>query len=173
MKAKYCYKEFSNSTTYKIEAKEQDYLYVRESQIPGSGNGLFTAIALYEDEVISIFKGEILSDKEAHCREINGEYGYFIKMPDGVIFDCMKVNCYAKYANDALGLVKTKYKSNSNIRLDENGRVCIVAKRNILKGEEIFCSYGKEYWNKNNRIRIKSIRTNPPEGELVLVQLQA
>jgi SET domain-containing protein len=146
MKSAAHYKEFSNSVTYKIEAKEQDYLYIRKSQIPGSGDGLFTAIPIYKDEVISIFKGEILSDKEAHFRAINGDDGYFINMPDGAILDSMKVKCFAKFANDALGLVKTKYKSNCSILLDENGSVCIVANRNIMKGEEIFCSYGKEYW---------------------------
>ena len=148
MKCTYRFKEYSNSTTYKIKAKESDYLYIRESQIPGSGNGLFTAIPLYKDEVISLFKGEILSDKKAHYRAINGEDRYFINMPDGTILDSMKVKCFAKFANDALGFVKTKYKINSKIKLDENGSVCIVASRYILTGEEIFCSYGKKYWNK-------------------------
>ncbi len=142
------FKEYSDSTTYKIEAKEQDYLYIKESQIPGSGNGLFTAIPLYKDEVISIFKGEILSDKEAQYRTKNGDDGYFINLPDGSVLDSMRVNCFAKYANDALGHVKIKRKNNSKIILDENGNICIVAIRNIMTGEEIFCSYGKKYWNK-------------------------
>lgn len=145
------FKKYSNSTTYKIEAKEPDYLYIKESQIPGSGNGLFTAIAIYKDEVISIFKGKILSDKEAQYRATNGEDGYFINMPDGTILDSMKVKCFAKCANDALGFVKTKYKNNSKITLDENGNVCIVANRNILVGEEIFCSYGNKYWEKYSK----------------------
>ncbi len=148
MKNNSSFKKYSNSTTYKIEAKEPDYLYIKESQIPGSGNGLFTAIPIYKDEVISIFKGKILSDKEAQYRVTNGEDGYFINMPDGTILDSMKVNCFAKYANDALGFVKTKFKNNSRITLDENGNVCIVANRNILVGEEIFYSYGNKYWKK-------------------------
>jgi len=148
MKVTSRFKEYSNSTTYKVEAKEQDYLYIKESQIPGSGNGLFTAIPLYKDEVISIFKGEILCDKEAQNRAINGEDRYFINLPDGAIFDSRKVMCFAKYANDAMGFVKSKFKINSKIQLDENGRICIVANKNILTGEEIFCNYGKKYWNK-------------------------
>jgi len=147
MKNNSCFKKYSNSTTYKIEAKEPDYLYLKESHIPGSGNGLFTAIPINKDEVITIFKGKILSDKEAQYRATNGD-GYFINMPDGSILDSLKVKCFAKYANDALGFVKTKYKNNSKITLDENGNVCIVANRNILVGEEIFCSYGNKYWAK-------------------------
>src|SRR6266540_1879903 len=148
MKYNSSFRKYSNSTAYKIEGKESDYLYIKESQIPDSGNGLFTAIPIYKDEVISIFKGKILSDKEAQYSAINDEDGYFINMPDGTILDSMKVKCFAKYANDALGFVKTRYKNNSKITLDENGNVCIVANRNISAGEEIFCSYGKKYWKK-------------------------
>src|ERR1700681_2089811 len=140
-----CLKKYSNSTTYKIEAKEQDYLYIKESQIPGSGNGLFTAIPIYKDEVISVFKGEILSDKEAQCRATEGKNGCFINLPDGTILDSMKVSCFAKYANDAMGSVKSTHNNNSKITLDENGKVCIVANRKILADAEIFCSYGKRY----------------------------
>jgi len=140
------FKQYSNSITCKIEAKEQDYLYVEESRIPGSGKGLFTAIPIYKDEVISVFKGEILSAKEAQSRVLNNEAGCFINLPDGTILDSMKVKCFAKYANDALGIVRTIHKNNAKITLDEGGTVCIVASRNIAAGKEIFCSYGNKYW---------------------------
>ena len=143
------FKKYSNSTTYNIEAKEQDYLYIKESQIPGSGNGLFTAIAIYKDEVISVFKGEVLSGKEAQSRASNGNNSYSIDLPDGTILDSMNVNCFAKYVNDAMGSVKTTRKNNSKITLDEDGKVCIVANRKILVGEEIFCGYGNKYWLKD------------------------
>lgn len=148
MKYNSTFKKYSNTITYKIEAKEQDYLFVKESQIPGSGDGLFTAIPVYRCEVIAKFKGKILSDKEAQIRVTKGEDAYFINMPDGTILDSMRVKCFAKYANDAVGLVKTKYKNNSKITLDEDGHVCVVASRKILVGEEIFCSYGGNYWKK-------------------------
>jgi uncharacterized protein len=44
-----------------IESPESDYLYTKTSQIPDSGNGLFTAIPIYKDEIIAVFKGEILT----------------------------------------------------------------------------------------------------------------
>jgi SET domain-containing protein len=142
------FKKYSNSVTYKIEAKEADYLYFKESQIQGSGNGLFTSIPIYKDEVISIFRGEILSGKEAQYRATNRQDAYFINLPDGKTMDSKNVKCFAKYANDSLGVMKTKLKINAKITLDENGCVCIVANRMILVGEEIFCSYGNEYWKK-------------------------
>ncbi len=150
MKYSSSFKKYSNSTTYKIEAKEPDYLYIKESQIPGSGNGLFTAIPVYKHEVIAIFKGKILSDKEAQLRATNGEDAYFMNMPDGTILDAMRVKSFAKYANDATGIVKTKFKNNSKITLNEDGHVCVVAKRKLLVDEEIFCSYGTDYWKKHS-----------------------
>jgi|ERR1039457_264072 hypothetical protein len=152
MKSPTCFKKYSNSNSQQIDAKEHDYLYIKESQIPESGKGLFTAIPIYKDEVVSIFKGKILSDTEAQCRATNGDDAYFINMPDGTIMDSMTVKCFAKYANDASGLIQSsRFKNNSRITLDENGKVCIVATKKISVGAEIFCGYGNGYW-KNVRL---------------------
>lgn len=142
------FKELSAATTDKIDSQESDYLYVQESGVPGAGNGLFTAIPIYRDEVISIFKGKVLSAEAAASGAANGADGYFINLPDGTILDSMTVHCFAKYANDASGFVKTDRKNNAKITLDEDGAVCIVASRIIQAGEEILCGYGKKYWQK-------------------------
>jgi SET domain-containing protein len=140
------YKDYSDQITFKIEAEEEEYLYIRKSRIPNAGYGLFTSIPIYKDEIISIFTGELLSEKEAKSRSGKMKNRYFINMPDRKTLDCMRVKCFAKYANDACGIVKTRYRNNSKIKIDDNGQVCLVANRNILAGEEIFCSYGKGYW---------------------------
>ncbi|WP_299252809.1 SET domain-containing protein [uncultured Cytophaga sp.] len=131
-----------------IEAKEKDYLYIQTSQLPNAGNGLFTSIDIFKDEVISLFKGESLSDKEAAKRAKNKEDGYFINMLDGTILDSKNTFCFAKYANDSQGLKKTAYVYNAEISLNDEEEVCLVALKKIKKGEEIFCSYGKKYWQK-------------------------
>jgi len=136
----------SNESPEKIDAKETDYLYVKKSQIPNAGNGLYTALPIYENEIISIFKGEILQDKEAERRAKNGADAYFINMLDGTIMDSMNVKCFAKYANDVEGLVKTKFFINAIITIDDDENVCLVTTRDIQIGEEIFCSYGSKYW---------------------------
>ena len=146
MKAITHFKRYSDASTHKIEAKEADYLYIKDSQIPASGNGLFTAIPIYRNEVISIFKGKILTDKEAEHRAATGKDAYFINLPDGTVMDSMTVKCFAKYANDAQGVTQTIHKNNSKISLDENGMVCIVATKKIPVAAEIFCGYGKGYW---------------------------
>ncbi len=132
-----------------IDALESDYLYVAASQLPGSGNGLYTATDIYKDEIIAVFKGEILTDRQIALRIKKGEDKYFISMPDGSIMDSMKTKCFAKYANDAEGFSKSPYRNSGKIVLDDEENVCIIAIRNIRSREEIFCGYGKRYWKKH------------------------
>ena len=47
--------KYSNTITFQIDCKEEDYLYVKDSQIKESGKGLYTAINIFKDEVISVF----------------------------------------------------------------------------------------------------------------------
>ncbi len=133
----------------KIEAPESDYLYIQDSQITNAGKGLFTAIDIYPNEIISIFKGEILTDNEAQKRVSEGNDRYFINMLDGSILDSMNVDCFAKYANDAEAFSKLEFKNNSKITLDDDDNVCIVATKKIKSQQEIFCSYGVKYWKKH------------------------
>ena len=139
----------SETDQNKIQALEEDYLYVATSQLPNSGNGLFTAIAIYKDEIISEFKGEVLSDEDAEIRIKNGADNYFMNLHNGSILDCQNTDCFAKYANDATGFSKSVFKNNAKITLDENQNVCLIAIRKLKSGEEIFCDYGKKYWKKH------------------------
>lgn len=132
-----------------IDANEADYLYIQKSQIENSGNGLFTAIKIYKEEIISVFKGKILTNIEAESIVKLNEDKYFINLLDGTILDSNTVDCFAKYANDSNGFMKSKYKNNSKIALDEANKVCLIATKNIKSNEEIFCSYGKKYWKKH------------------------
>lgn len=131
-----------------IQAPENDYLYKAASQIKNAGDGLYTAIKIYKDEVIAIFAGERLSDAVALKRAEQGKDQYFIAMLDGSIMDSIHSNCFAKYANDAIGLGDSGFNNNSRIALDENDNVCIIANKTIKVNDEIFCAYGKRYWKK-------------------------
>ncbi|WP_299099630.1 SET domain-containing protein [uncultured Winogradskyella sp.] len=132
-----------------IEAAESDYLYTETSQIENAGKGLFTAIDIFEDEIIALFQGDIINNQEAEKRAQRNEDRYFINLLDGSIMDSMHTDCFAKYANDAEGLIESSFKNNAIITLDDNDNVCIKAIKNIDAGEEIFCSYGKPYWKKH------------------------
>lgn len=147
-------KENANKSQYvsfdSIDADESEYLFIKPSQIPNAGNGLYTAIDIFKNEIISIFKGEIISTFEAEKRVNKGEDRYFINLLDSNIMDSMHTQCYAKYANDAKGVVNNTFKNNAKITLDSDDNVCIMATKNINAGDEVFCSYGKAYWKKHN-----------------------
>ena len=132
----------------KIDAPESDYLYVQSSQIPDAGNGLFTAVAIYKDEMIAVFKGEMLTQNQAKQRAKIGNDRYFIMMPDGQTLDSMPIDCFAKYANDVSVNLETTFKNNAKIAFDDENQVGLIALRRIAAGEEIFCGYGKTYWKK-------------------------
>jgi len=134
-----------------INALEEEYLYIQQSQIPNSGKGLFTAIKIYKDEVITLFKGKVLSDSEAETIAKSGNDQYFINLLDGSILDSNFVECFAKYANDATGFSASEFKNNAKIALDDDDNVCLIALKNIKASEEIFCSYGKSYWKKHGK----------------------
>lgn len=134
-----------------INAAEADYLYIETSQIPNAGKGLFTAIKIYKNEVISLFKGKVLSDTEAKNIANTGKDQYFINLLDGTILDSNPTECFAKYANDANGYSTSPFKNNAKISLDDEENVCLIALKNIKPGEEIFCSYGKSYWKKHGK----------------------
>jgi len=131
-----------------IDAPESDYLYCDKSGIDGAGEGLFTAIRIYRNEVISVFQGERISNTEADKRIAAGEDAYFVSMLDGGIMDAHRIDGFAKFANDAAGFSTGQFKNNAQITLNEGGEVCLLALRNIRAGEEIFCSYGKRYWER-------------------------
>ena len=119
------------------------------SQIQNAGNGLYTAIDIYKNEIISLFKGEIVSNKEAEKRAQQNNDNYFINLLDGTIMDSMYTDCYAKYANDTEGVSNSNFKNNAEITLDDDNNVCLKALKKIKLGEEVFCSYGKAYWKKH------------------------
>lgn len=131
-----------------IDAPESDYLYVEASNLPNAGKGLHTAITLYKDEIICLYGGEIIGNIEAEKRAKLGKNQYFISLLNGKILDSINSNCFARFANDATGFSVSKYKNNAKISLNEQNQVCLIACRKIKAGEEIFCSYGKRYWNK-------------------------
>lgn len=133
-----------------IDLPEADYLYVEASQIEDAGLGLKTAIPIFKNERISLYKGEILTPQQITDRSDKNENQYFISLLDGGIMDSKHTECFAKYANDAEGGISNEFKNNAKISLDQENNICLIATRKIKAGEEIFCSYGKRYWKKEN-----------------------
>ncbi|MCI1266798.1 MAG: SET domain-containing protein-lysine N-methyltransferase [Saprospiraceae bacterium] len=135
----------------KIEAPESAYLYIALSQIPSAGQGLYTLIDIYKEEIIAKYKGRILTSDQINSRVERGRDQYFINLPNGCIMDSMNHKCFAKYANDATGKSDSSFKNNAKITLDDEDHICLLALRNIKSGEEIFCNYGSSYWKKHGK----------------------
>ena len=129
-----------------MQLPEADYLYVKDSQIPESGKGLYTAVAIFKDECIATFKGEILTQAQANLRAKQGLNAYFMSLPNGKILDAHNTEGFAKFANDATAFNGVAFKNNAKIVWVDNKKVALVATKNIAAGNEIFCHYGKRYW---------------------------
>ena len=130
---------------------EADYLYTDESQLKDAGKGLFTAIQIYKGETIARYKGRELSEAQIEKSIALNHDQYFMKLPNGGIFDTKQSKGFAKYANDAEAMGGSAFKNNAQIGMDESENICLIAKKNIRAGEEIFCSYGKNYWKKHGQ----------------------
>jgi hypothetical protein len=127
---------------YNLETNEEDYLYIKPSQIPNAGLGLYTAIKLFKGDIIAQFHGEVLNKQEFLKRSALQEDNYFMNLPNGLTLDCMNTDGFAKMANDVL---HSNFKQNAIITLDHN-RVVLVANKTIQVNNEILTSYGKKYW---------------------------
>ena len=136
----------------KINTKESNYLFIATSQLPNSGNGLFSSINIHKDEIIAEYKGEILSNERALKRAKLGHDAYFVSMPNGDVMDSRKTKCFAKYANDVCGSVDSIFKNNAKIAFDDNDKICLIALKKIKEGDEIFCAYGFRYWKNQRRL---------------------
>ena len=133
-----------------VGLQEEEFLFTQKSQLPNAGMGLYTAIDIYRDEIVAIFHGEVLTERQITLRVGKGKDRYFINLLDGKIVDSMNTTCFAKYANDVRGSSKTTFRNNVKINIDDKNNVCLSSIRNIKAGDELFCSYGSRYWKKHS-----------------------
>lgn len=123
-------------------------LIIKSSTLPNAGKGLFTTKAIKKSEKIIEYRGEIIDWKEYEKRVKEDKDGYLFYINKKRCIDAYTTPQYkARYANDATGLSRVKgLKNNASYEI-EGDRCFIIADRNIAAGEEIFVSYGKEYWD--------------------------
>lgn len=120
---------------------------VKKSKIPGSGKGLFAKVDFKKGERIIEYLGEIITEAELDKRAEKDIYGYAFYISKKKCIDAYYTpEALARYANDAAGLVKVSGIKNNCCYSIWKQRGWIEAERNIKAGEEIFVSYGKEYW---------------------------
>jgi len=145
-----------------LKISDEDYCYnntilalgVAKSQIPGAGRGLFSKERIIEKgTLIGYYDGEVLdNEKLISDYSFQLDETWFI---DGLNFP----RCYIAMVNDPHG---TKFIENCSFEIqmyDDSGKklhpkdrkIFLIATRTIVKGEELFASYGSEYWECESR----------------------
>jgi uncharacterized protein len=123
-------------------------LYLKKSQLPGAGKGLYTDAPIKKGEIIVEYLGEEVDWKTCEKRAQENKGGYVFFFNNKRCIDAFNTpEALARYANDARGLSKVKGLNNNSIYEIRKKRAYIVSTKNIPSGSEIFVDYGKEYWD--------------------------
>ncbi len=136
--------------------KEETHLYIAKSLMPNSGKGLFTSKKIKKGEKICEFGGKLIGKKEFSkiLDDIKkGTYNpntanYYVSLSSGLILDSSESGCFARYANDAEGIVQIKGVRNNAKIMEHTDKISayLEALVDIPEGSEIFTSYGQSYW---------------------------
>lgn len=127
-------------------------LSVRLSQVKGAGMGLFAGskgfakgegIIQYGIPEIKV-KEKVLNKKCSTAKDFAKCWGDYVFCDEGTCWDANKPKTtVARYANDCH---RSGFKCNAEFEM-RDGVPWIVATKKINPKEEVFCSYGEDYWN--------------------------
>ncbi len=122
------------------------FLKVKTSTLPGCGKGLFTKISIPKGIIITEHTGKITSFKEADHDDGKNAYLFYVSR-NHVIDARDQQDSFARFANDARGHKRITGFTNNAKYIVIGKKVFITAIKDILPKDEIFVSYGKEYWD--------------------------
>ena len=130
-------------------------LYIKKSGIPNAGKGLFTKKAIAKGSRIIEYTGKRTTWKDV--KDEDGKNGYIFYINRNNVIDALPTKkAYARYANDARGLVRIKGLLNNSDYIVDGLKAYIESKKDIPAGGEILVDYGKDYWKvirENIRLR--------------------
>ncbi len=151
-------KRFQSGTKKAKKRTTENMLYIKPSDLPNSGKGLFTKAPIKRGKDVIEYKGEIIPWSECLEREEKGKGGYFMYVSSKYCIDARPTKEHmARYANDAKGFTKKEGVKNNSFYEMRGKRVFIVARKNIPEGSEILVGYGKEYWD-TMKVQLKKNR---------------
>jgi uncharacterized protein len=134
----------------------ENFLYVKRSQLPDSGKGLFTKVPITKGTRIVEYKGKLQKWKDV--KHLDGINGYLMYITRNAVIDALpEKHTFGRYANDAKGLSKVHGLRNNAEYVSEGNRCYIEATRKIKKGEEILVYYGNEYWQLIKKLKRKKV----------------
>jgi SET domain-containing protein len=128
---------------YTFQSETSDIVEVKKSKINKAGKGLFAKQAMKRGDHICLYFGVLVFKDQVH----NGYYesDYMLEDPahDFIIDAADPKSCLGRYANDSLSMKKSNCKF---AFYDDPFSGYLQATKAIKKGEEIYVSYGKDYW---------------------------
>ena len=147
------------STRTKIDSKNTE---IRMSTIPNAGSGLFAKKDFAKFDYVCSYEGLAISVEDANLA-VDGSYmlGHTFNNNRTVVIDAIDPNsCYGRYCNDPIDLKKCnilvtpiKHRLMHNERW---GVIEMLADKPIKAGDEIFFSYGVNYWMEKPRTNVLS-----------------
>ncbi len=128
------------------------HLIINPSLLPNSGKGLFTRVDIKKGDRIVEYKGRKRKWKDV--KHLDGYNGYLLRLSRTIAIDALPtLSAKGRYANDAMGLTRVPGLRNNAEYLIYGDRCYIEATCGINKGEEIFVSYGREFWALQRKLR--------------------
>lgn len=128
-------------------------LRVGPSLIPGAGLGVFATRYHPKGSTVAIYYGDVMDADaiaDASRPDWDIKYAYSMELAPGVWIDALRhPTCIARYLNDNID--RNKY----NVTWVRRPALLIaevVALRDIEAGEEVYVSYGDEYWTGPHKI---------------------
>jgi len=117
---------------------------IMESLIPNAGKGLFCTVQREQNDLICSYEGMRLTQAqvEEEGRDLDYVFGTGNKEGDMTFVDAANIqSCFGRFANDP------RDDSQVNAKIIAKGnRFYLVATTEIAPGDEIYLSYGLEYW---------------------------
>ena len=117
-------------------------LDIKPSNIKNGGNGLFSLQNIPNETMIGYYKGDILSGN-------NKVTDYSFQISKKYFIDAKEFpRCYIAMINDAKN---SQFVNNCEFRIIEkkikkNNKICLYSIKDIKRYDELFASYGDEYW---------------------------
>ena len=121
-------------------------LDIKPSNIKNGGNGLFSLQNIPNETMIGYYVGDILSGN-------NKVTDYSFQISKKYFIDAKEFpRCFIAMINDAKN---SQFVNNCEFRIIEkkikkNNKICLYSIKDIKRCDELFASYGDEYWTTRN-----------------------
>jgi hypothetical protein len=143
LKEQRCRKRTAHTQKCWIHLAKQNNLRIKPSNIPNAGKGLFAwKKPIPRDTLISKYTGRKTNKKELDQKYGDRRADYAICNKRGRCLDATyTTDAAARFVNDSRG---TSFQNNSKIKGNQVFK--LKATKTIPANNEIFTSYGREYW---------------------------